>query len=250
MRNELFIYGDIGSGWWSDGIEEVDVLNALNSITDPGDGIDIRINTYGGDVSIGLTIMNLLRDYTRKQQVLNKNFTSKTIIDGYAYSAGTIVMLASDNRVMNPGTKLMIHNALSFCVGDHREMRKMADNLEATSDSIADLFHQVTKQDMKDIRALMDAETYMSPDEGKKFGLVTEVVSLEPTKKDENFSPGSRLLAYSRPYENNKKFLDSVQTMGKGAYRQSFTMMQKNRKNERGIPLDVLQEELELSMIP
>ena len=259
MINDLYLYGDLGSGWWAEGIEADHVQLALFSLPSGSEGLDVHINTYGGDVSIGLTIMNLIRSYHNKQKVLNSNFVTRTIVDGFAYSAGTIVMLAADVRIMNPGTKAMIHNPLSMVIGDYREMNKASELLKKSRAESIDLYVQVTGKEEKAIGQMMDDETYLSADEALQLGLATEVIKLESSKKESNrtkstTSPDgsfaspqdeSRFFYPSSPYEANQKVLDEVAKLGRGAYQKSLLIANKKCNLGGTMSLAFLQKELE-----
>ena len=247
MPNSLYLYGDIGRGWWSDdGIVDSDVQVALASLPS-SDGLDIHINTYGGDISMGLTIMNMIRAYSSKHKALNSSFVTRTIVDGFAYSIGSVLMLAADVRIMNPGTKAMVHNPLSMEMGDYREMLKAAERLKKTREDSIALYIAACGKDAAAIGQMMDDETYLSADEALQLGLATEVVKLETPKKESNSSPQEgKLLVPSAPYEANQKMLEEVAKQGRGAYQKSLMMVKKKSSSSEVNSFDLLHKEIEL----
>lgn len=84
QETELYIYGDIRKKDWIDnwlgtGKEKTDAFtlkDALAQIDTPE--LTVRINSYGGSVSEGLAIYNLLTDFKGHL---------RTVVDGFACSA-------------------------------------------------------------------------------------------------------------------------------------------------------------------
>ena len=111
--------------------------------------INVHINSYGGEVSEGLAIYNLLKAFPHKVTTIN---------DGFACSSASVVFMAGTERVMNKGSLLLIHNAWTYASGDSNALRKQADDLEKiTMPSIA-IYTSVTGMDEKSIKKMMDEE--------------------------------------------------------------------------------------------
>ena len=53
---ELFIYGDIGSSWWDEGVSAEDFAKELSAL-DVGT-ITVQLNSMGGSVFEGIAIYN------------------------------------------------------------------------------------------------------------------------------------------------------------------------------------------------
>ena len=68
-RAEMLIYGDIGSGWVDDGVTASRVAADLKAVGKVST-LDVRINSYGGDVFEGLAIY---------RQVVNFDASVKTL---------------------------------------------------------------------------------------------------------------------------------------------------------------------------
>lgn len=190
MSNEIFIYGEIGDSFWGEGVSENDVKDQL--LTLPQDEtLDVRINTVGGQTGSGLTIFNLLRSYASKQRFFNPNFKLRTIVDGFAYSAGSIIMLAGDERIMSLGSRAMIHNPWSYASGDYRDFEQVVTYLKDSRDSLGQLYADMAGKSKDDFLKLMDDETFFSPQEAVAAGLATKAedpptveVNRQPYDKD------------------------------------------------------------------
>lgn len=197
-QTELMIYGNIGQDWWSgDGITEMHVLEGMKELDPTAKDHYIRINSPGGQVNVGLTIMNLLLSHSAQMKVANPDFKLHTVCDGYAMSIASVIFMAGDVRTMALGSVGMIHDAWNGCYGNATEMRKTADTLDMLSSNIADVYanrcvasaDKDTPRDTSFFRDLMKAETYMTGDEMVKKGLATELDTSVTAVLDASLTP-------------------------------------------------------------
>jgi ATP-dependent protease ClpP protease subunit len=179
MTDTISLYGDIGDSWWGDGITAKDVRSSLQELDRSANQHNVRINSMGGDVGEGLTIMNLLRAHAAALRLTNPSFKLQTVVDGYAMSSASVVFMAGDERHIALGGVVMIHEAWNFCGGDADEMRKTADTLDKLSANAADIYSALCVSSKERTSAyyrdLMKAETYMTGDEAVNMGLATSV---------------------------------------------------------------------------
>lgn len=163
---DLYIFGDICAWAWQDVGEQsgVTIVNQLKELD--VDTINVHINSYGGDVAEGLAIYNVLREH--KAQIV-------TICDGFACSAASVVFMAGDRRVMQPASLLMIHNAWTVAMGNAGELRKAADDIETITQASVEAYKKVATISENEIKALMDAETWILPQDAVNYGFATEI---------------------------------------------------------------------------
>jgi len=163
---DLYIFGDICAWAWQDVGEQsgVTIVNQLKELD--VDTINVHINSYGGDVSEGLAIYNVLREH--KAQIV-------TICDGFACSAASVVFMAGDRRVMQPASLLMIHNAWTVAMGNAAQLRKTADDIETITQASVEAYKKVATISEEEIKALMDAETWILPKDAVEYGFATEI---------------------------------------------------------------------------
>ena len=163
---DLYIFGDICAWAWPELGEQsgVTIVNQLKELD--VDTINVHINSYGGDVSEGLAIYNVLREH--KAQIV-------TICDGFACSAASVVFMAGDRRVMQPASLLMIHNAWTVAMGNAAQLRKTADDIETITQASVEAYKKVATISEEEIKALMDAETWILPKDAVEFGFATEI---------------------------------------------------------------------------
>lgn len=151
---------------------DVSAVNLSKQLEEMGDVTDITvyINSYGGEVAEGLAIYNSLKRHKA---------TIKTVCDGFACSIASVIFMAGDERIMNDSSLLMIHNAWTWAEGNAEQLRKQADDLEKiTSASIvAYKAHSSLSED--EIKALLDAETWITPSEAIEYGFATAIEKTE-----------------------------------------------------------------------
>lgn len=162
-KNELYIYDDIGGGFFSEGITAQSVSEALKEFT-PKAAIDVYINSPGGSVFEGVAIYNQLMRWDAKKIVH---------IDGIAASIASVIAMCGDEINMASASLMMIHRAWGLGMGTADEMRKTAEALDKIDTVILDTYTARTGGDRKKIEGWMDAETWMSADEAVERGFAT-----------------------------------------------------------------------------
>ena len=164
-ESELILEGVIASeSWFEDDVTPQMFRDELDKHTG---NITVRLNSPGGDVFAGVSIMNMLKD--REGDVT-------IIVDGLAASIASVIAMAGDKIIMNTGSMMMIHNAWSFAVGDSQELRKIADQLDKIGESIISVYATRTGLDTDTIKDMLDAETWMTADEAVEMGFADEAV--------------------------------------------------------------------------
>ena len=96
-------------------------------------------------------------------------------VDGLAASAATVLACACDRRVAARGSRVLVHEAWVFALGNKRELRREADDLEKFDREIAEDYARVGRLDAAKFAALMEEERLLTPDEALEYGLVDEV---------------------------------------------------------------------------
>jgi ATP-dependent protease ClpP protease subunit len=154
-------------------------LTLLNQQLEKANGqpIIVAINSYGGDVEEGFAIYQALRRYadTNKVEV-------HTRCDGRCASIATVFFLAGDKRTVNPFLNPFVHNAWTYAIGDAKELNRIAVDLEAVNAQIATHYATHTNLTIEEARALMDADTYITPDECVAIRFATDIETLSRPK--------------------------------------------------------------------
>lgn len=158
------MYGPIDSwgGFW--GISTKDMGIVLDALPDTVTQIILRVNSPGGEVFEGVSILNMLRAH--KASVT-------AVVDGLAASAASFIAAGCDETVMSPGTQMMIHSPWSFAGGNAGDLRKAADTLDGIEASIVEIY--TAKAGDKDWTALLAADTWLTAAETVTLGLADRV---------------------------------------------------------------------------
>lgn len=162
---EITIYGDITSWPWMESDVSAYLLSRQIEGLEAG-SINVYINSYGGEVSEGLAIYTALKRHKAKIH---------TFCDGFACSAASVVFMGGDERTMGEASLLMIHNAWSFAQGNAKELRKAADDLEVISQAAANTYRSAVNLSDEALAALLDNETWISPEDAVEMGFATEI---------------------------------------------------------------------------
>ena len=170
---EVCIFGDITPYPWEGDMSAYNLSKQLEEMGDVKQ-INVHINSYGGEVAEGLAIYNALR---------NHNAKVNTICDGFACSIASVIFMAGDERVMNDSSLLMIHNAWTLAEGNADQLRKQADDLEKINEASVKAYMSKVSISEGELKALMDGETWISPEDAVEWGFATSV------KKDESEKP-------------------------------------------------------------
>ena len=159
------------------------------------DTLILEIASPGGSVSEGLLIMSWLD----KLSAANKEIV--TVVTANAYSIASMIMLVADVRMISRHGKVMVHNplipSLEFANAD--DLEKHAEELRMLESVMYELYGIFTGLEENKIKSLMDAETYLTPEEAVKNGFADMVVDIKP-----------------KPYEmaiNNKKEINMSKTL-------------------------------------
>ena len=131
-----------------------------------GATLEVHINSDGGDVFEATTIYNILMD-APIQKV--------GIVDGHAYSAAAFILQACDERIMNPGTTLLAHNAWTVAIGNAEDLRAAADDLDKLMESNRKLFLGKCTLNEEELISLLAEDRILTPEEAKEYGFIDRI---------------------------------------------------------------------------
>lgn len=162
---DISIFDEIGY-WGVTAKQFIGDLKAIDAKT-----IKLAINSPGGSVFDALAMYNALRQHPANVEV--------TVL-GVAASAASLVAMAGDTIVMPENAFMMIHNPLNFAYGNADELREMADVLDKIGASLVATYANRTGLPEAEIKALLDAETWLNAEEAVIKGFADE---LQPALK-------------------------------------------------------------------
>lgn len=168
-EGELLIYEAIGFDPWEGGgftpknlVEQLAALGPISRLT-------VRINSGGGSVFDGFTILNILRRQEAKISVE---------IEGLAASAASFIAQAAspgELRISDAGM-MMIHDAQAAVMGSAKDMIDMASTLEKLDGQIADIYAARSGRRSATWRDLMDKESWFTGAEAVDAKLADKVI--------------------------------------------------------------------------
>ena len=170
---DIQIYGDITSwDWYESDVSSYTLSKQIESLE--CDQINVYINSYGGEVAEGLAIYNQLKRHKAKV---------KTICDGFACSAASVVFMAGDERVMSTASLLMIHNAWTWASGNANDLRKQADDLDKITQASINAYMQEVNITEEELKQMLDDETWITPQEALDMEFITTIVNEKDSDK-------------------------------------------------------------------
>lgn len=172
---DINIYGDITSYEWMDSdVSSYSIKKEIDELD--VDNINVYINSYGGEVAEALAIYSVLKRHRARIH---------TYCDGFACSAATIIFCAGDDRTMGSLALFMIHNCMMYAgMANANELRKYAEDADTVNQSSIEAYKKVSNLSEDDIKAMMDAETWLTARECLGYGFATEIA--EDDQDDES----------------------------------------------------------------
>ncbi|MBS1262036.1 MAG: ATP-dependent Clp protease proteolytic subunit [Calditrichaeota bacterium] len=146
---------------------------------DPERDISLYINCPGGSVSDGLAIYDTMQ-YIRPDV--------QTICIGLAASMGALLLAAGtkSKRSALPNSKLMIHQPSGGFRGTAADIEIHAREILKERERLNRILAAHTGQDIKKIAKDVDRDNFLTPEEGKDYGLIDKIQS--SGKKDKKGS--------------------------------------------------------------
>lgn len=158
-----------------------------------GEGdIIVWVNSPGGDCVAAAQIYNMLSEYPGKVTVK---------IDGLAASAASVIAMAGNEVLMSPVSMMMIHNPATIAFGDHAEMKKAIELLDAVKESIINAYVLKTGLSRNKLSRMMDSESWMDANKAVELGFADGILYGKETDPVEKTAENSAV--FSRKAVNN-----------------------------------------------
>lgn len=161
---ELRIYNTVESdSWWKESETSAKHFSDKLKEYENAKEIKIYINSLGGSVLEGIAIYNQLKRHKAHKTVY---------IDGFACSIASVIAMAGDTVIMPKNTCMMIHNAWIVAMGNAKELRKAADDLDVINSAAiqAYLDRAGDKLSHEKLTEMLDAETYLTAEQCIEYG--------------------------------------------------------------------------------
>lgn len=168
------LFGRVGDE--EKGVTDKSILAQLSD-TSPVEDIHVVVNSPGGHVWQGLNIY---------QALVAREGMVDVEVRGIAGSIASVVAMAGDRITMHQSSRFMIHNAMgpsALAFGNAAKLREAADEtiktaelLDSISDDLVNIYAARTQQPREEIRAMMDAETFLTASEARSKGFVDNII--------------------------------------------------------------------------
>jgi ATP-dependent Clp protease, protease subunit len=136
----------------------------------PDKDIHLYINSPGGSVSAGLSVYDTM-------QFIKPDVS--TLCMGIAASMGSFLLMAGakGKRFALPNSRVMIHQPSGGASGQATDIEIHAREILKTREQLNRIYAERTGQSIEKIRADMERDFFMDPEESKAYGLIDEVIS-------------------------------------------------------------------------
>jgi ATP-dependent Clp protease protease subunit len=160
----IFVSGPVEDGMSALVCAQLLYLEAEN----PKKEIQMYINSPGGVVSSGLAIYDTMQ-YIRSPVA--------TLCMGYAASMGSFLLAAGapGRRISLPNARIMVHQPSGGYSGKASDIERHAEDILKIKKRLNELYAKHTGRTYEEVEDMLDADTFMTPEEARDWGLVDEV---------------------------------------------------------------------------
>lgn len=138
--------------------------------------IELHLNSYGGDATVGILIHNLLKASGKK---------ITCVIDAIAASAAFTIASACEKVQVYPGSIMMCHEVRGFCFGyySNDELKEIISANTAYNNSAASMYSKKSGLSKQQCLNLMNKTTWMDAEDAVKYGFADEIIGVDETKE-------------------------------------------------------------------
>lgn len=149
-------------------------LKRVMDVFQPGDELEVYINSPGGVIDVGSEIYTMLRSHAAETRIY---------ITGEACSAASIVAMASYCE-MSPTALLMVHCVSSSASGNHKAMEKTAEILRTADMALCAAYVAKAGMTQEEALAMMECETWLTAQQALERGLIDKVMFEDAVAQD------------------------------------------------------------------
>lgn len=238
---DLFIYGEIVQektvDWWTG--EESDTDVGLMDFKEQLDNIgnvktlNLYINSPGGDVFTASSMISMLN------RVKDKGTKIEAYVDGLSASASSFLMMVADNVNLYKNSTVMVHKPMSIAIGNAFDMQRTIDALNKIEDSVMmPMYMSKAKVSEKEIKALIDEETWLNAKDMDKYFNVTlldtEKVAVANIKSD-LFKNYKHVPEYIKNSLENEEKEEKTKEIEENPQKNEDFLIEKNKEKEQEI---------------
>jgi ATP-dependent Clp endopeptidase proteolytic subunit ClpP len=172
----ILLYGEIGNSRF-DGVRSADMVRELKEAEAAYSKIDVRINSYGGEVFAGIAIFNALR---------GSGADIRICVDGIAASMASVIALCGKPVEMSRYARLMLHSISGGCYGTKEDLLAAAGQIESLEGTLCEMYAVRTGKSAEEIRAAWfdGKDHYLGAGEALALGLIDGIYDAEAVPED------------------------------------------------------------------
>lgn len=165
----VFLTGEVHDAMASVVVAQLLFLESEN----PNAPVAFYINSPGGSVSAGLSIYDTIQ-YIRSPVA--------TLCLGQAASMGSLLLAAGEpgQRQALPHSRIMMHQPSGGFRGSAADIERQATEIVTLRERLNEIYARHTGKAIEEVRAALDRDTYLSPEEARDWGLIDEIIERRP----------------------------------------------------------------------
>ncbi|WP_186430888.1 head maturation protease, ClpP-related [Clostridium sp. BSD9I1] len=176
---DMYIYGDVQGDYfdwweWQQVESETSANHFRNELAKYPDikNINLYVNSFGGSVYEAMSIRNQLKRHSAYVT---------GYVDGFACSAASFLLTGCDKVVMYSNTMQMIHNMWNASIGNSKQHRKAADDLDVIMQGNRQAYLEKSggKISEEKLIELLDAESWLTAAQCIEYGFADEILDKE-----------------------------------------------------------------------
>lgn len=148
----------------------MEIISQLEYLDNNGtDDIKIYINSSGGSVSAGFSIVDAIN---------RCKCDVSTVCTGMAASMGAFILSCGTKgkRLATPLSEIMIHQPLGGAQGQASDIQLAAEHITKVKNKLHRILSENTDQDIQTISRDCDRDFWMGVDEALKYGIIDGII--------------------------------------------------------------------------
>ncbi len=142
------------------------LLNMQNEYSVDNLKIYLHINSFGGSVFAGLSIIDT---------IIGNSVPVVSIVEGSAASAATLISVVCSERIIRPNSFMLIHQISSGFWGKMEEIKDEVINLKKLTKKLKGIYRQHTTIEKDSLKSLLKRDLWLDSAECLNHGLVDKV---------------------------------------------------------------------------
>ena len=170
--NKIYFYAGVNRESAAEVNKKIDELqgknlNLAHTLDIDYPPINIFINSGGGGVTSGLSIMDT---------ILRAKVPVHTYVDGFCASAATFISVVGTKRYMSKNSYMLIHQLSSQLWGKYSEIEDEKKNLDLMMTTIKNIYRDYTKVPTKKLDEILKHDLMWDANTCLKYGMIDEIV--------------------------------------------------------------------------